>query len=233
MLGLLLSLPEAHPAHLPFPSGPPEKDCLGPVAILASAAGAPSVSAVSGRKRHSAGPLFSSDPLPAISCHSWASVPFTLLPPSPPQLQAWTAPGEAPPLPSSKHGLLPGEAPARPLPAPSTDSSRRSPSPASPAPSTDCSGEAPALRLPPSTDCSSSCSCSCPSSLHSAPAEESPCLQVWIFLFCPHRAPHCPNPSAPLCHSLWITVSKARSSSASGTSAKPAPQQQLTWRSPP
>ncbi|KAL0626012.1 putative POM121-like protein 1 [Plecturocebus cupreus] len=46
------------------------QDSLGRVSLLASAAGAPSLPALSGRKRRSAGPLLSSDPLPATSSHS-------------------------------------------------------------------------------------------------------------------------------------------------------------------
>ncbi|KAK2119034.1 hypothetical protein P7K49_000420 [Saguinus oedipus] len=49
------------------------QDGLDPVALQASAAGSPSRPPVSGRKRRSAGPLFSSDTLPATSAHSWDS----------------------------------------------------------------------------------------------------------------------------------------------------------------
>ncbi|KAL0625678.1 LOW QUALITY PROTEIN: POM121-like protein 1-like [Plecturocebus cupreus] len=58
------------------------QDSLGRVSLLASAAGAPSLPAVSGRKCHSAGPLLSSDPLLATSSHSRDTAQVTSLIPA-------------------------------------------------------------------------------------------------------------------------------------------------------
>ncbi|KAL0625079.1 putative POM121-like protein 1 [Plecturocebus cupreus] len=59
------------------------QDSLGRMSLLASAAGAPSPPAVSGRKCRSAEPLLSSDPLPATSSHSQDTAQVTLLIPAP------------------------------------------------------------------------------------------------------------------------------------------------------
>nr|XP_054399921.1 putative POM121-like protein 1 [Pongo abelii] len=60
------------------------QDCLGPVAPLASAAEVPSTAPVSGKKHRPPGPLlYSSDPHPATSSHSWDSAQVTSLIPAP------------------------------------------------------------------------------------------------------------------------------------------------------
>ncbi|KAK2093049.1 hypothetical protein P7K49_029578 [Saguinus oedipus] len=85
------------------------QDGLDPVALQASAAGSPSRPPVSGRKRRSAGPLFSSsDTLPATSAHSQNSVQASSSAPTRPDkgTTAHSAPGVS--LPTTSTSSLAG-----------------------------------------------------------------------------------------------------------------------------
>ncbi|XP_078188971.1 putative POM121-like protein 1 isoform X2 [Callithrix jacchus] len=106
------------------------QDGLDPVVLQASAAGSPSRPPMSGRKRRSAGPLFSSsDTLPATSAHSWDSAQASSSAPTQPAqgTKAHSATGVSLPITSTlslhtKRKSTQAAGPAGTLPDPSSAS---------------------------------------------------------------------------------------------------------------